>query len=167
MEALLSFQGHVTPMITITVVIAGMIILAALDVWRHEVEDYAIVALLVLATGGMLLEGITLTQWLGGILSAAIAFLVYLNLGMSGVMGGGDVKLSVVPAFVLGASSPLLGLWWIAGAVLVHQLLMLLLARRPRAALAGSMRPAAIALPHVPAMAGAMVIATVAFPVLL
>jgi Flp pilus assembly protein protease CpaA len=166
MTAAFGADGHVTPLVTIWVVLVGMLVLAALDVWRQEVEDVAIIAILVLAVAGFTIEGVTVIQWVGGVLAAAVAFLVYLNLGVRGVMGGGDVKLASVPAFVLGVCSPVLGVWWIAGAILIQQVLTLALARRPKASAAGaSVVPAA--LPHVPAMAASMLIAIVAFPTLL
>lgn len=163
MNLLIGIPGHVNPTITITVVIAGMLVLAAFDVWRHEVEDVATLALLVVAVVGLGIQGIQPAQWVSGVASAAIAFVVYLYLGTRGVMGGGDVKLSVVPALVLGASNPFLGIWWIGCAILLHQVLIFGVARSmPRPAGASRVQP--MALPHVPAMAAAALIATVAFP---
>jgi prepilin signal peptidase PulO-like enzyme (type II secretory pathway) len=152
---LLIREGNVLPETTLLVVIAGLVVLAAVDVWRHEVEDYAVVALLGIAVIGMRLEGIHPQQWLGAVLAAAVAFMVYLNLGQRGVLGGGDVKLSVVPAFVLGAVNPVIGVWWIACAILIHQVLFFITAR---------VRKTREAIPHVPAMAAATMVAAVAFP---
>lgn len=148
-------EGHVLPGTTLVVVIAGLVLLAVIDVWRREVEDYAVVALLGIAAIGMRMEGIQAQQWLGAVLAAAIAFTVYLALGQRGVLGGGDVKLSVVPAFVLGAANPVIGVWWIACAFLIHQVLFFVTAR---------IRKSREAIPHVPAMAAATMVAAVAFP---
>jgi Flp pilus assembly protein protease CpaA len=156
LELLLGYEGRVVPTVTISVVLVGMLVLAALDVWRREVEDYATIALLAVAVVGMDLEGIVLEQWIGAVLAAAIAFMVYLRLGQRGVLGGGDVKLSVVPALVLGASNPIIGLWWIACAIVIHQAFFVVNARAQKAPLA---------LPHVPAMALAALVSSVAFPV--
>lgn len=152
---LLIRTGNVMPGTTLVVVIAGMVVLAAIDVWRQEVEDYAVVALFGIAAIGMHLEGIHPQQWLGAVLAAAIAFMVYLGLGQRGVLGGGDVKLSVVPAFVLGAANPVIGVWWIAAAILIHQGLFFVTSR---------LQKSREAIPHVPAMAAAAMVATVAFP---
>ena len=149
---------NVMPGVTVWVVITGMVVLAAVDVWRREVENYAIVALLGIAVAGMHLESIHPQQWLGGFLAATIAFAVYLQLGRRGVLGGGDVKLSVVPAFVLGACNPIVGLWWVAGTLLIHQAVFVLWTRA---------RGTREAIPHVPAMAAGTVLAAVAFPGLL
>lgn len=148
-------EGNVVPATTLLVVIAGMVVLAAIDVWRQEVEDYAVVGLFGIAAIGMRLEGIHPQQWLGAVLAAAIAFVVYLGLGQRGVLGGGDVKLSVVPAFVLGAVNPVIGVWWIAGAILIHQGLFFV---------ASKLQKSREAIPHVPAMAAATMVAAVAFP---
>lgn len=163
MNLLIGIPGHVTPAVTITVVIVGMLVLAAFDVWRHEVEDVATLALLVVAVAGLGIQGIQPAQWVTAVASAAVAFVVYLYLGTRGVMGGGDVKLSVVPALVLGASNPFLGVWWIGCAILLHQLLIFVIARTiPRPA--GAVRAVPMALPHVPAMTAAVLIATAVFP---
>lgn len=156
--ALLAPTGNVFPAVTLLVVIAGMLVLAALDVWREEVEDYAVLALLGITVLGLSLEGIHPNQWLGAVISAAIAFSVYLHLGMKGVLGGGDVKLSIVPAFVLGAVNPVIAIWWIACAFMIHQLLFLV---------AASVTKSKTAIPHVPAMAAATLVSAVAFPVIM
>lgn len=156
-------EGHVTPTITIAVIIVGMLVLAIIDIRRREVDDYATAVLLLAAVTGLAIEGIGPAQWITALLSAAAAFMVYLNLGMRGVMGGGDVKLSIVPAFVLGASNPFLGVWWIACAILIHQMLFVISVRSLRAPV-GAARALPVALPHVPAMAVAMVVATMVFP---
>lgn len=152
---LLIRPGNVLPETTLLVVIAGMLVLAVVDVWRREVENYAVLALLGIAVTGMYLEGIHAQQWIGAVLAAAVAFAVYLHLGRRGVLGGGDVKLSVVPAFVLGAGNPVIGVWWIACAILIHQVIFALHARA---------RKSRDAIPHVPAMAAATIVAAVAFP---
>lgn len=156
--ALLIQPENVLPGTTMWVVIAGMLVLAAVDVWRREVENYAIAALLGIAVTGMYLEGIHPQQWLGAFLAAGIAFAVYLHLGRRGILGGGDVKLSVVPAFVLGACNPVLGVWWVACAVLIHQVIFAVWARARRTR---------EAIPHVPAMAAGTILAAAVFPGLL
>lgn len=153
---------HVIPAITVTVVIAGMLVLAALDVWRLEVEDYATLLLGVVAVVGLAYEGVDVSQWFAAVLSAAIAFAIYAHLGLRGFMGGGDVKLSVVPAFVLGACNPFLGIWWVAVSIVIQQVIFVAIARvRPVAAGGGQALP--IAVPHVPAMATSMVVAAAVF----
>jgi Flp pilus assembly protein protease CpaA len=149
-------EGHVMPTVTLTLILVGMLALAALDIWRREVEDWAIIVLFAVAVVGLDLEGITLSQWSAGLLSAAIAFAAYMYLGQKGVLGGGDVKLSVVPAFVLGASHPLMGLLWILFAIVFHEGLMYLNSR---------VQKEMAAIPHVPAMALAALVASMAFPV--
>ena len=161
---LLGPANVVIPTTTILIVIAGMFVLAGLDVWRYEVEDVGIVALLLVGVAGLTQEGILPTQWVSGLLAAAVAFLVYLNLGMRGAVGGGDVKLAVVPAFVLGAANPIVAIWWVACSLLLHQLLIVA-ARRftARPATSGGAKAAPIALPHVPAMAVSMYVASSLF----
>ena len=155
--------GSVTPAITLIVVIAGVLALAAWDIWRHEVEDWATAGLLGAAVIGLSAEGISASQWLSGAASAALAFGVYLYLGMRGLMGGGDVKLAGVPALVLGASNPFLGVWWLSMSFLIHQAIVVTVRRSAIRAGEGAVS-APVALPHVPAMAAAMVLATVVFP---
>lgn len=152
---LLIQPDNVLPETTVWLVIAGMLVLAAVDVWRREVENYAIVTLLGIAVTGMYLEGVRPQQWVGAVLAATIAFAVYLHLGRRGVLGGGDVKLSVVPAFVLGACNLVIGVWWVAGALLIHQVFFAGWSR---------LRRTREAIPHVPAMAAGTIIAAVAFP---
>ncbi|WIB65647.1 prepilin peptidase [Curtobacterium sp. MCBD17_040] len=69
------------------------------------------------AGGGVLLAslhaGLTGQQALNGALCAAIVFLLYLELGVHGWIGGGDVKFAPVPAFILGAVHPMLACWWL------------------------------------------------------
>lgn len=151
----MTHEGHTVPAVTISIVVAGMLVLAAVDVWRREVEDYAIVVLLAVAALGMHYEGISPEQWLGAGLASAVAFMIYLGLGQRGILGGGDVKLSIVPAFVLGASSPIIGLWWVACAIIIHQLFFIINTR---------VQKAPEAIPHVPAMAAAALVASIAFP---
>lgn len=157
-------QPRVDVTTTVTLVIVGMLILAVVDLWKQEVEDVATAALLAVASCSLAFQGVSLEQWLSGVLSAAVSFLIYLHLGTKGVMGGGDVKLSVVPALVLGAANPFLGVWWVACGLLLQQVIHVLVQRvgPPRAATTAYATP--LVLPHVPAMAGAMVIATVIFP---
>lgn len=165
MLQLFSSAGPATPTIAIYTVIVGVLVLAALDIWRREVEDLATVALLGITLAMLAITGINAQQWISAILSGAIAFCVYMLLGMRGVMGGGDVKLSPVPALVLGAASPFLGVWWICAAILIQHAFHLVLARRRRAVLAHGAQADAAVLPHVPAMAAAMLVAVGIFPI--
>jgi Flp pilus assembly protein protease CpaA len=155
---------QVNPTVTIAVVIAGLVLLAAYDLWKQTVEDWAIVALTAIAIVGLGAEHISLQQWVGAVLSAAVTFLIYLHLGTKGVMGGGDVKLSVVPGLVLGAANPLLGIWWVAGSIAVHQVFALVVSRAARRS-TGATASVPVALPHVPAMAVGMLLAVTLFPV--
>jgi prepilin signal peptidase PulO-like enzyme (type II secretory pathway) len=61
--------------------------------------------------------GITVHQVVIGALCGVLAFLVYLELGVRGIFGGGDVKLVAIPAFILGAVHPLLALWWFTATI--------------------------------------------------
>lgn len=161
MLELLAGSDASIPAVTILIVAAGMLVLGFLDVIRLEVETVATVALGLVAIGGLIVEGVTRHQWLGGVLAAAFAFGIYLVLGMRGVMGGGDVKLAPVPALVLGVVHPLLALWWVSAALGAQTILGLLMGQR-RAHIAGTgghrAQTAQLALPHVPAMALAMLI---------
>lgn len=151
----------VTPTITLFIAMVGVLVLAGLDIWREEVEDLATIALLGIVVITLAAEGITLEQWTVGIACAALAFTFYLELGIRGVMGGGDVKLAVVPALVLGASVPFLGLWWISVALVVQKLMGAAVVK------AAGIPAKAIALPHVPAMATATFVSmAIALPVL-
>lgn len=154
--------AHVTvlPVYTLLVVTIGMLILAAADICRHEVEDWATAILFLVACAGLLWEGVSPHQWLAGALSGAIAFLVYLALGMQGFIGGGDVKLAAVPALVLGACVPFLGVWWVAASIGLQQVFFIITTRlaRPRGFSRGQAAQALV-LPHVPAMATVMLIA--------
>lgn len=164
MLGLFSPAVQVIPTVTVLLVTVGMLVLAAADIWRHEVEDYATAILLAVAAGGLISEGVSAQQGVSGALSAGIAFLVYLALGIRGVMGGGDVKLSVVPALVLGACNPFLGVWWIAASILIQQAFFVAVTHRVLAAARRS-GDEAFTLPHVPAMATAMLVAPMIFSV--
>lgn len=165
LEALATPSGVVTiPTITALVVVVGMFVLSALDIWRHEVEGYATILLACATVVGVTLEGITGQQWAVGILSAALAFAVYLALGLRGVMGGGDVKLAAVPAFILGTIHPVLGAWWIGVSLLIQQLFFMTSRLSARRA-AGGVQGSAAVMPHVPAMTAGMVAAVTIFPI--
>jgi len=162
MLQLLMGPDHVFPMLTITAVSMGMLVLAVVDVWRQEVENWATGLLLAITLAGLWLQGIAASQWAGAVLSAATVFTLYLLMGMYGLMGGGDVKLSVVPGLVLGAMHPFLGIWWVAASIAVHQVLFKLVAVGARAA--GDARQRSVeALPHVPAMTAAILFSTLVF----
>lgn len=151
------------PTATIAVVFVGMLALAAYDIWRREVEDWATATLALLAVIGLLVEGIDLHQWIGAVLTAAVAFLFYAGLGMRGVMGGGDVKLAAIPAFVLGAANPLFGLWWIVAAIVINQVFLVLVTGPTRRSSSSS--AAVEAIPHVPAMAVSMLVTAMVYAI--
>lgn len=151
-------SAPIAPTLTILAVTVGMVALAVFDILREEVEDYATAALLLLTLGALLWEGVSAGQWAGGALAAALAFSAYLLLGMAGVVGGGDVKLSVVPALVLGIGHPLIGVWWVAASLLIQHGFFLVARLTASAGRAG-----VPTLPHVPAMATAFLAAWVLF----
>lgn len=155
---------HVVPSLTILVVCGGMLVLAVLDVLREEVEDVATIALAAVAVIGMSVEGVVTSQWITGLVSAAIAFTAYFWLGIQGKMGGGDVKLVAVPALVLGAANPFLGLFWVVVSIFVQQCIFLLWRVVVPAGQQGS-TSVVTALPHVPAMAASLVISVSIFPI--
>lgn len=164
MAALLLGPGDTaTPLIAIAVALIGLFVLAAVDLWREEVEDWATGILLAAVVGALLVAHITPGQWVNALLSAAATFAIYLWLGTKGVMGGGDVKLSVVPGLALGAVNPFLAIWWVAASIAIHQLMgyaaSLSIDGR------GMSHTRAIALPHVPAMAIAAALAVMVFPI--
>lgn len=102
------------PTTAILILLVGMTLLAFVDVHRQEVEDWATAVLGLAVIWGLHFDGISVNQWVWGAVSAAAVFLAYLELGTLGRMGGGDVKLSPVPALVLGAINPLLAVWSVA-----------------------------------------------------
>lgn len=106
--------GIVMPTTAILVALVGMTILAFADVHRQEVEDWATLALAAAVVIALNADGISTVQWTWALLSAAAVFLSYLEMGTFGRMGGGDVKLSPMPAAVLGAMNPLLAIWAVA-----------------------------------------------------
>lgn len=150
--------AHTAPTLTFILVSVGMLALAVADIIRREVEDFATIALLIVTVGGLAVEGISAEQWASGILSAAVGFTVYLALGTRGVLGGGDVKLSLVPALLLGACNPFLGVWWVAASLLIQHVFFL------TARFATSGESSVVGLPHVPAMTTALMVAWVLFP---
>ena len=74
MIELLTGPGASIPAVTIFIVAAGMLVLGFIDVIRLEVETAASVALGLVAIGGLIVEGVTVQQWLGGAMAALIAF---------------------------------------------------------------------------------------------
>ncbi|MCY1718453.1 A24 family peptidase [Microbacterium sp. SL62] len=140
-----------------------MLALATADIWRQEVEDWATVLLATAVLVAVSLEGISAQQWVAGALSAALAFAIYLALALRGAMGGGDVKLSVVPAFLLGAANPVLGLWWVCVSMLIQHGLFLGMRRWRVAAAGGGVVP--VELPHVPAMTASLIASVMIFPI--
>lgn len=164
LELFASSDDAVVPHTAIAGLLGAMFVLAAVDVWKQEIEDLATAAALLLVAGGLVIDGVHLDQWVGGVLTAAVAFLAYLLLGMRGLMGGGDVKLSVVPALVLGTVAPLLGIWWIAVALLIQQALFHVSALTQRTPAAAGSNAVPMVIPHVPAMALAATATIAIFP---
>lgn len=156
---------HVVPSLTILAVCGGMLVLAVFDILREEVEDVATIALAATTVIGMTLEGIAASQWITGIVSAVIAFTAYFWLGIQGKMGGGDVKLVGVPALVLGAANPFLGLFWVVLSIFVQQCTFLLWRVMVPVGQSGSTTKTVARLPHVPAMAISLVVSVSFFPI--
>jgi len=125
------------------VVLITLVVAAVIDVCIEWIPDtftgVAGVGLVVASFHA----GVTWDEYLNGALSAAVIFLAYLELGVRGIIGGGDVKLSVLPAAVLGAVSPMLALWWFVTTIALQGLL----------SLAGRTSRSPAGIPHVPAMA--------------
>jgi Flp pilus assembly protein protease CpaA len=148
------FDPIVMPGVTLFILICAMAVLALADLKWQKVDPWSTAALGAAAVLGLLVDGISATQWILALASAAIAFVIYLELGVHGIMGGGDIKLSPIPALVLGAINPLLALWWLCLAISIQAGIR-----------AVSARPGpgeTEEMPHVPAMFYAAVISAVA-----
>lgn len=131
------------PATALFVLLAGMAILAIVDLASEVVHNWSTAALACFVIAALLFDGITAEQWLAGSLTASAVFAFHLFLGTRGQIGGGDVKLSPVPALVLGAVHPLLALWAVAFSFASHSAVQL--STRPTAG-------TAVALPFVPSM---------------
>ncbi|WP_185204241.1 A24 family peptidase [Glaciihabitans sp. INWT7] len=101
-------------MTAIFVVVVGMGILAIADLRWAEVDNWSTAALSVAVLLALVHDEIVAAQWVSAFLCAGAVFACYLELGVRGNMGGGDVKLSPVPALVLGAINPFLAIWGVA-----------------------------------------------------
>jgi Flp pilus assembly protein protease CpaA len=136
--------GIVMPAIAIFVLLVGMTVLGFIDAHKQEVEDWATLILGSAVIAALRADGISEVQWTWAGLSAATVFLAYLEMGTFGRMGGGDVKLSPVPAAVIGAINPLLAIWSVALAFSIQSGFQLVNQRVFQAK--------SFAMPHVPAM---------------
>lgn len=150
-EMFLAPAASVVPAVTLIGVATAMIVLAAIDLWREQLHDLVTVLVLLAALAGLSLEGIAPAQWVGAVGSAVVVFLTYLALGLRGAMYGGDVKLSPLPALVLGAVSPVLAFLWLTSTFAVQTLFHGVAARLQAQPAVGPSVPTE--MPHVPAMA--------------
>lgn len=107
------FFGNYIPATAVLVLLAGLAILAILDLRRREVDGSATAILGAALAVILVREPLQASQWIFGFASAVVAFGFYLERGRRGRMGGGDVKLIAIPAFVLGLIHPLLAVWGI------------------------------------------------------
>ena len=140
----MTFFAVAVPTTALLVLLVGMAALAVVDLIRQEVDDWATGVLAIGTVVALFHDSISGAQWAQGLICAALVFALYLELGTRGAMGGGDVKLSPIPALVLAVIHPLLALWSVALAFSIQSGFQL--AVRP--AFVGS----PVALPHVPAM---------------
>lgn len=134
------FQWALVP---VHLVLLALVVAAVIDVsvqWIPDTFTAVAGAALVLAS---IHAHITLQQSVDGLLTAAVVFLLYLELGVRGIIGGGDVKLAPIPAAVLGAVNPVLGLWWFVSTIALQGLF----------SLTGKALKQPVGIPHVPAMA--------------
>jgi prepilin signal peptidase PulO-like enzyme (type II secretory pathway) len=134
----------VIPTTAFAVSLVGLAVLAFVDVYTRKVEDYATLVLAFAVIFALRHDGISAEQWAWGAASALLVFGTYLELGTSGRMGGGDVKLSPVPALVFGAVNPLLAIWSVALAFSVQSAFQIVNRH-------GFKNPSP-AMPHVPAI---------------
>jgi Flp pilus assembly protein protease CpaA len=143
----------VMPSVTIFILIVAMAVLALADLAWQKVDPWSTAALGAAVVLGLLVDGVSPSQWILGLAAAGIAFVFYLELGVHGIMGGGDIKLAPIPSLVLGAINPLLAIWWLCLAISIQAGIR-----------AVSPRPSpgeSEALPHVPAMFYAAVVSAV------
>ena len=147
--------GLIIPVTAFAVLVFGMVLLAVADIRTKEVDPWSTAALAFAAVVALFSDGVTVSQWTSGLISAVLVFILYLEMGMRGKMGGGDVKLSPLPALVLGTISPFLALWAVALAFSLQATLQF--AVRPQSSFA-----APVALPHVPAICVATTVSAAA-----
>ncbi|MFE6966780.1 prepilin peptidase [Agromyces sp. NPDC057679] len=137
------------PLTAFAILLIGLAVLAAADVATERVEWAPTILLAVLTVSALAVDGISLQQWVWGSLTAAAAFLFYLEMGVQGRFGGGDITLAPIPGLVLGAMNPLVGVWAFAVMLSVQGLLSVVARLK--------FKTAETRLPHVPAMfAGAI-----------
>jgi prepilin signal peptidase PulO-like enzyme (type II secretory pathway) len=127
----------------VNLVLLFLIVAAVIDLAVRWIPD----TLTAVAAGALAASAfhadITVHQVIIGALCGVLAFLVYVELGVRGIFGGGDIKLVAIPAFILGAVHPLLALWWFTASIGLQGLLSI--GNRALKLPAG--------VPHVPAMA--------------
>lgn len=127
----------------VNLVLLFMVVAAVIDLAVQWVPDSLTAVAAGAVAAAAFYANITTQQVVVGALCGLIAFLVYLELGVRGIFGGGDVKLVAIPAFILGAVNPLLALWWFTATIGLQGLLSV--GNRALKLPAG--------IPHVPAMA--------------
>jgi len=143
------FFGNYIPETAVLVLLAGLAILAFLDIRRREVDGSATAVLGAALAVILVREPLEASQWISGFASALVAFAFYLERGRRGRMGGGDVKLVAIPAFILGVIHPLLAAWGIFVLIFgVQMAVRLVHTLATRATKSTTPEP----LPHVPAM---------------
>ncbi|WP_159600085.1 hypothetical protein, partial [Agromyces humi] len=134
----------VIPYTALLIVVIGLAVLAAADVATHRVEWLPTMLLGAAAASALWYDGITVQQWIWAILTAAAVFLFYLEMGVLGRFGGGDITLAPIPALVIGAVNPILGIWVFTVAIALQGVVSL--------AVRIGLKDPQPTLPHVPAM---------------
>lgn len=139
-----TFLPEVLPTTAVLVALLGVGLLAFEDVRTRKVDGWSTIVLAVSVCFAFLIGGVSLTQWLWAAGCGAAAFLLYLELGIAGRMGGGDVKLIPIPVAVVAAINPVLAVWSVLLIFAVQNVLQLTnrLVFRSRD----------LSLPHVPAI---------------
>ncbi|MGW8431182.1 prepilin peptidase [Curtobacterium citreum] len=107
----------------VNLVLLFLVVAAVIDVSVRWIPDTLTAVAAGAVAASAYYAGITAHQIAVGALCGLLAFLVYLELGVRGVFGGGDVKLVAIPAFILGAVHPLLALWWFTATIGLQGLL--------------------------------------------
>ncbi|KQO98704.1 prepilin peptidase [Leifsonia sp. Leaf264] len=136
--------GGEAPIAAFLIVLTGLAYLAFVDAKRLEVDGWSTAALAAATLIAFRVDGLTGWQWIWAAAAGALVFVFYLELGVEGRVGGGDVKLAAIPAAVIGTVSPMLAVWAVLVAFGVQSFLRLL-ARI-------FVGPSVTELPHVPAM---------------
>jgi prepilin signal peptidase PulO-like enzyme (type II secretory pathway) len=134
----------VIPTTAFAVTLVGLAALAFVDVYTRKVQDCATLVIAFAVIFALRFDGISSEQWVWGLASALLVFGAYLELGTSGRMGGGDVKLSPVPALVFGAVNPLLAIWSVALAFSIQSAFQIINRH--------GFKDPSPAMPHVPAI---------------